>query len=260
MTNKKYIFLFFLILALSGLVGCSSLFTDDSAEAVYVYASAMPDQERNELVALLESQGYRIILPDQDSPFAGEGHTVVYFPFPGVDAHLSRIVSTLNNNGYGVSNQYRKETGNHWYTEGNIGIYIDTGPVEEDFEEVYQSMKLDADLTAMEFQSQECPGLHLYEFSGNGNLFYTEVSKERDIIRTFRWQETSEGQIEVEAEGQVYRYLRQEGVEKSKPESGPESWKRREAYTFILNLEPVDSYPLPFGCHYLGEITQYVAQ
>lgn len=260
MTNKNYLFFSVLILALSGLSGCSSLFVDDSAEVIYVYTSGMPDEERERVVALLEAQDYRIIIPDQESPFAGEGHTVVYFPFPGVEAHLSQIVSTLNNSGYGVSNQYRKETGNHWYTEGNIGVYIDTGPVEEDSEEAYQLMKLEADLTAMEFESQKCPGLHLYEFSKDGKLFYSEVTEERDFMRTFSWRESSEGQIVVEADGQIYRYLSQESVEKGEPAGGSDHWKSNAAYVFILNLEPVESYPSPYGCHYVGEITGYVAQ
>lgn len=260
MTKNNYIFFLISILALNGLTGCSGLFVDDSAEAIYVYASGMPDQERERVVALLEAQDYRIILPDQESPFAGKGHTVVYFPFPGVDAHLSRIVSTLNNNGYGVSNQYRKETGNHWYTEGNIGIYIDTGPIEEDSEEAYQSMKLDADLTAMEFQGQKCSGLHLYEFSKDGKLFYSEVTEERDIERTFSWQESAEGEIVVEAEGQIYRYLFHESAQRGESAGGTDHWDNNDSYVFVLELEPAESYPSPYGCHYVGEVKGYTAQ
>lgn len=258
MTNNNCLFFSILILVLSGLPGCSRLAVDDSAETVYLYASGVAQRERRDLVSLLEAEGYRVIQPEQKSPFAGEGHTIVYYPFPGVETHLSQIVSTLNRYGYGVSNQYSKETGNHWYTEGNIGIYLDSGTDLSDSEEVYQSMKLVADLTAMEFDSEGCPGRHVYEFGKEGKLYYTDLSEKQDIFRTFAWREERSDYVLVEAEGEKYRYRRYESAKRATPDTN--SGRMESEYVFTLNLEPIKNYPPPFGCHYMGEMTGFGAR
>lgn len=258
MTNKKTVIFSFLIFVFSCLSACSRLPVEGSGETVYLYAAGIPDRERKEVVTLLEAEGYKVILPDQESPFAGKGHTIVYFPFAGVDAHLSRIVSVLNSNGYEVSKQYSKETGNHWYTEGNIGIYLDGGPVETGAKEkAYQTIKLAADLMATEFDSQQCQGRHVYEFGKEDKLYYTDLSGERDVLQTFEWYESSNDIVVIKANGKSYRYKRYESTKGRGPNN--ESGRMESKYVFMLNLKPVKNYPPPFGCHFMGEVTGFSA-
>ena len=236
---KKVLLLIF-AMALGVLSGCAST-------TVHLHAESLSSNERDNLRAGLEAQGFQVKMRDNESP--SSENIILYYPHKGIEEDLRAIDKVLGAGGLTAEHRYSIHTdklGAHEYTAGNIGVYIvpEGSAVSAGSSLVRPVFPIT--ITEGEFVSIDCESEYLYEFSESGTVKVADLSlplSEMDVVK-LEWKSLSEEKVIIMGDAEVFEY------QKSKSHRKGFNDHHKQVVDYHITLKPVGYYRLPYACTY----------
>lgn len=213
----------------------------EGRRTIHIHPGGLEGASLERVVRDLEEADYGVSVRDNQSPFTGMGNTLVHDASFNSDYDIDQIDAVLRRHGESISTVIAREGQNHRYTQGNVGLYLDSRATGDSAQLLEAQSPVS--LRDVEFSSQDCGATTVLNFDENTAVFAT-LGAESQV--TVPWKQPDESTVRVTA-GQNNRYEIHQRT----------ALDERKRITTLV-LMPKGYYRNPFGCVYVGRMTESV--
>lgn len=170
---------------------CGFIFACSSTK-VHLYSRYLSEQESAEITTAIEDQGFDVIANTLAFPDEIQQSTILYSPFVQKENGVDILIVILNKKGWTIPTVQPLFTGNHFYTQDSVGLFLLPDGIG-------QSDKIAAQDLVNVYQSNQCESsiaLHLNK-EGSYQFIYENEKPEGIAALKGVWKMTSYPYIEL---------------------------------------------------------------
>jgi hypothetical protein len=224
---------------LSILIFSISLFACSSTE-VHLYTRYLSDTEIEKISLKLDDSNFKVVTNTHSFPEEIQQSTLLYSPFIKGEKTLDVLISSLSDMGWAISNVEALVSGNHWYSQDSVGLFLLP-------EGVKQKDKIANQDLANDYESRNCDTLVNLRLNKDNTylLYFTNKSKVRTDHLKGSWKIRSYPYIELTSFNERWWfYFEIEQKEESD----------KVSKVSIIELKPLDLYPFFPKCSFANGV------
>jgi hypothetical protein len=211
-----------------------------SSTEVHLYTRYLSDTEIEKISLKLDESNFKVVTNTHSFPEEIQQSTLLYSPFIKGEKTLDVLINSLSDMGWAISNVEALVSGNHWYSQDSVGLFLLP-------EGVKQKDKIANQDLANDYESQNCDTLVNLRLNKDNTyqLSFTNKNKERTDHLKGSWKIRSYPYIELTSfnERWWFYFEIEQKVESDKVSK-----------VNIIELKPLDLYPFFPKCSFANGV------